>query len=246
MAGKFYVVWHGRQNGIYKDWTSCKRQIHQFKGARFKGFPSLEEAEKAYKNGKSSSATAGAKTAGKGIVQEKAPHTADVMIYSDGACRGNPGEAGSGVAIYRKDTLSQLWYGLYDVNGTNNTAELKALYQALVFAKEELAKGNTVCIFCDSEYAIGSATKWAKKWERNHWMDGNTPRKNAEIIKPIHFLYQELKGQLAIVHVRGHRGIEGNELADRMAMLAIDSQESTFELYRDQLDIEQILSLSPG
>lgn len=246
MAAKFYVVWHGRQNGIYNDWASCKRQIHEFAGARFKAFPTQAEAERAFKSYRPTPTIASVKhLPEKAITPTDHPKT-DVTIYSDGACRGNPGEAGSGVAIYRKDTLSQLWFGLYDNHATNNAAELKGLHQALVFAKQEIANGNTVSIYCDSEYAIGSATKWATKWERAKWMDGTKPRKNSEIIKPIHTLFQELKDGIAIHHVRGHHGIEGNELADRMAMFAIENQESEFRLYSEPLDIEDILSFTSG
>ena len=247
------MVWIGHQPGIYTDWAACERQTKGFKGSKFKSFSTMDEAEQAFKgtlpvvvpkaSRKTTTPTRSDSSAGKPVTAEV---TADVEIFSDGACRGNPGQAGSGLAIYRKGILCELWYGLYASYGTNNTAELLGLHHALLAAEEELLKGFTVSIRSDSEYAINSVTKWARSWERAQWMDGTKPRKNAEIIKPIYELYGKLKGQLSIQHVRGHQGIEGNELADRMAVLAIDSQEIELRRYGDPLDIEEILSFTSG
>lgn len=264
MANKFYVVWIGHQPGIYTDWATCERQTKGFKGAKFKSFPTPEEAEQAFKGASSVVPKASAKTstnissyadpkrttpirsASASVASTVPELIADVEIFSDGACRGNPGQTGSGLAVYRKGVLSELWYGLYASHGTNNTAELLGLYHAVLTAKDELLKGSTVLIRSDSEYAINAVTKWAQGWERAQWMDGTKPRKNAEIIRPIYELYRELKGQLTIQHVRGHQGIQGNELADRMAALAIGSQELELRRYSDPLNIEEILSFIPG
>ena len=69
----------------------------------------------------------------------------DVTIYCDGGCTPNPGKAGSGVAIYRGGRLAELWYGLYEPMGTNNTAELGALYESLVIAQKDHTKAQRVC-----------------------------------------------------------------------------------------------------
>ncbi|MCK8658929.1 viroplasmin family protein [Pseudomonas umsongensis] len=258
MAKKFYVVWIGHQPGIFTDWATCERQTKGFKGAKFKSFPTREEAEQAFRGSPSAvpSKPAAAKSNAKSpmpinsasspIKAASVDSVADVEIFSDGACRGNPGQAGSGLAVYRKGTLNELWYGLYASHGTNNTAELLGLHHALLTAKDELLKGSTVVIRSDSQYAIKSITEWAPAWERAKWMNGSTPRKNAELIKPMYELYQELKGQLTIHHVRGHHGIQGNELADRMAALAIDSEELELRRYTDPLDIDEILAFTPG
>ncbi|KSQ21631.1 hypothetical protein APB26_32115 [Pseudomonas aeruginosa] len=263
MVKKFYVVWRGRKTGIFTDWASCERQTKGFKGAKFKSFESLAEAEQAYNSPpaqpapakrppqpKSSASNQPTAKPPKPTATPTAPAPlqmpADLCIYADGACQGNPGPAGSGLAIYRKDVLCELWFGLYDPFATNNTAELKAFHQALLAARDELDKHSNVTIRTDSEYVINSITKWAPRWERAKWMDGSKPRKNAEIIKPIHQLYQILKGRLSIQHVRGHQGIEGNELADRMAALAIESQEPELRRYSGQLDVQEILAFAAG
>ena len=66
----------------------------------------------------------------------------------------NPGNAGSGIVVYRGGELAELWFGLYHPMGTNNTAELNALYHALRMAEGEIKKGNSVEICSDSAYSI--------------------------------------------------------------------------------------------
>jgi len=170
----------------------------------------------------------------------------DTKIFTDGACDPNPGEAGSGIAIYRKNTISELWYGLYNSAGTNNTAELNALYQALMISKSELESGNSVSVFCDSKYSIQCVTQWASSWEKKGWKKNGGEINNLDLIKEMHTLYQSIKEKVRVFHVNSHVGIEGNELADRMSILAIEAQEENFCLYRERIDIEQILSMRAG
>src|SRR5436189_4341235 len=99
MAQKFYVVWSGRQTGVFTDWVTTQRAVERFAGARFKSFPSRAEAEQAFARGRDASTKP--KTPGR---QKKITHIAhrfDVSIYCDGACDPNPGNAGSGVVLYR-------------------------------------------------------------------------------------------------------------------------------------------------
>ena len=78
--------------------------------------------------------------------------TSDVTIYCDGGCSPNPGKCGSGIAVYRAGEVCELWYGLYETMGTNNTAELNALYHSLLIAQKESGLDNKVVIRCDSIY----------------------------------------------------------------------------------------------
>lgn len=168
---------------------------------------------------------------------------AEMKIFTDGACEPNPGEAGSGIAVYRSNIASELWYGLYNPLGTNNWAELNAIHQALIMAETELSKGGTVAIFSDSRYAINCVIKWASGWEKKGWKkSGGGEIKNLELIKKLHILYQSLSGQVQILHVSGHAGVEGNELADRMSVLAIKSENHDFSLLQQELDVQKILS----
>jgi len=172
--------------------------------------------------------------------------TDDTLIYTDGGCEPNPGEAGSGMAIYRNGKIDELWYGLYNPNGTNNTAELNALHQALLVAAQEIKKNRTVSILCDSKYAIQCVTQWAINWKKNGWTKSGGEIKNLEIIKKMFSLHQSIKDQVKVLHVNGHVGVEGNELADRMSIYAMEQRHPQFSLYPHQLDVDTILALRPG
>jgi len=227
LAKKYYVVWKGRETGIFTTWAKCKSLVDGFAGARFKSFATLEEAESAFgKKEKSTAPKAKTKIVKKSSKLKSVPLSQEqidampfeVKIYTDGACEPNPGEAGTGLAVYENNKLTELWYGLYQSFGTNNTAELHGLNQALLLAKEKLATGSSVGIFCDSKYSIDCITKWASGWEKKGWTKSGGEIKNLDIIKPAYSLYQDISSQITIHHVNGHVGIEGNELADRMSL----------------------------
>jgi len=166
--------------------------------------------------------------------------TKSLEIYCDGACQGNPGKAGSGLALYGDNKQQPtLLYGAFESMGTNNTAELNALYKALIIAKEYSSNG-AITILSDSKYSIDSITKWAYSWKKNGWKKKGGEIKNLEIIQQMHQLYEELKDIITIKHVKGHAGIEGNELADRMALLAITSQTHPYTTHHYK-DIKEIL-----
>ena len=169
-----------------------------------------------------------------------------VTIYCDGGCTPNPGKAGSGVAIYRNDSLSELWYGLYEPMGTNNTAELGALYESLVIAQREAAAGNDVSIKCDSMYSIDCISKWAISWEKKGWTKKGGEIKNLGIIKKAYYLYKTIKKDVKLSHIKAHAGYEGNELADRMTMYAIQKQSVAFVKYDEVLDVSALLKMRAG
>ncbi|GLQ32434.1 ribonuclease H family protein [Litoribrevibacter albus] len=257
MASKFYVVWKGRTPGIYTDWNSCKAQVDQFPGARYKSFKTRAEADAAYSGGSSGSSASTSKTntakggANKSSVktytaQEVKALDAHTKIFTDGGCEPNPGEAGSGIALYRNNQVAELWYGLYNPMGTNNTAELNALHQALLIAEKELDEGNSVAVFCDSKYSIQCITQWASGWKAKGWKKSGGEIKNLELIKSIYALYLTLKDKIQILHVNGHVGVEGNELADRMSILAMESKVREFVQYQEALDIGAILRMRAG
>ena len=251
MPKKFYVVWVGRETGVFTDWPHTKIQVDEFPQARYKSFPRRAEAEAAY--------AAGSNVPDQNIPHKKGPRAInplpktstseqpfDVEIYCDGASEPNPGKAGSGLAIYRKGILSELWYGLYDPKGTNNTAELNALHQALLAAKKNSVQGLRVQIFCDSQYAIHCITVWAYAWKKVGWKRKTGEIKNLAIIQETHALYETLKNKVVVSHVKAHVGIEGNELADRMTVFAINQKNPNFCQYSDALNIPKILNFRAG
>ena len=170
----------------------------------------------------------------------------DVTIYCDGGCTPNPGEAGSGVALYRNDKVSELWYGRYEEMGTNNTAELGALYESLLLAKKELDSGNSVEIKCDSMYSINCIKTWAISWEKKGWTKKGGEIKNLEIIKLCYALYNTIKRDVPLTHIKAHAGFEGNELADRMTMYTIQEQCREFVKYNKPIDIPTLLKMRAG
>jgi len=169
----------------------------------------------------------------KEIPKKEKPKTAKsnkkvIEIYCDGACEGNPGKAGSGLAIYNIDDKPILLYGQYAQRGTNNTAELNALHKALLIASEYPKS----IIKTDSMYSLDCISNWAYSWKKKGWTRQGKEIKNLEIIKISHALYDSIKDKVTIKHVKGHAGFEGNELADRMAGLAIRERNSEYIEYQ--------------
>ena len=252
MAQKFYVVWSGRQTGIFTDWATTERAVDKYTGARFKSFPTRAEAEQAFHCGDSASISAKAASSPKASTSANkryAAHSAhqfDVSIYCDGACEPNPGNAGSGIVAYRAGKLAELWYGLYHPMGTNNTAELNALYHALRMAEADIKTGNTVEVCSDSAYSINCVRSWAPGWEQRGWKKPGGEIKNLKIIQDCYAIYRRIEKQLKLTHVAAHVGTEGNELADRMAMLAVQSKEKELRLYQATMDIPTLLKMRAG
>ncbi len=248
MPKKFYVVWVGRETGVFTNWSYTKKQVDQFPQAKYKSFTTQAEADAAYSAGWGAVPVRRAPTKAQRSVSASAvKKTYDLTIYCDGGCDPNPGKAGSGIAVYKKGVLAELWYGRYNPKGTNNTAELNALYQSLSIAGEHIQEGRTVQILCDSQYAINCITLWAYNWKKKGWKrktEGDI--KNLELIQKSHALYEAIKNDVDVSHVKAHSGIEGNELADRMSIFAIDQKKLAFSRYTEQLDIKQILDLRPG
>jgi ribonuclease HI len=248
LATKFYVVWAGRETGVFTDWATTHRHVNAFPGAQFKSFPTRSEADQAFRSGKPPLAVRRPAPANADARAKKEPAAAatGLQIYCDGACEPNPGRAGSGIAVYRDGNLEQLWYGLYNPNGTNNTAELNALHHALLMAETAILAGQTAQILCDSTYAINCISKWAVGWRKKGWRKADGEIKNLGIIQAAHAVYVRIESQLQLVHVSAHVGTQGNELADRMAMFAVESGSEDLRPYGEELDIAAILRMRRG
>jgi len=138
-----------------------------------------------------------------------------VEIYTDGACRGNPGPGGWGAVLRYAGREKSLHGG--EPQTTNNRMELTAAIQAL----ESLKRSCRVVLITDSQYLRRGITEWLPNWKRRGWRTAERkPVKNAD-------LWQRLDS-LAARHeidwrwVRGHDGHPGNEQADRLANQGID------------------------
>ncbi len=251
MAQKYYVVWSGRSTGVFDNWPTALAAVDKFAGARYKSFPSRAEAEQAFRAGSSAHIVrrASGKPAASKLERSAAhvAHQAEVSIYCDGACEPNPGNAGSGVVVYREGVLAELWYGLYNPKGTNNIAELNALHEALRIAETEIKAGYSVEICSDSQYAINCISVWASGWEKKGWTKKDGEIKNLDIIQDSYAIYQRIKDDdLTLNHVAAHVGTEGNELADRMAMYGALSKTQELKRYEETLDIETLLKMRKG
>ena len=246
---KFYVVWTGKNTGIFNSWSEVQKSVIGHKGARHKSFSTLAEAEAAFskplKKTKTSSSPAKvskASTRSRETTFLMSP-LFDVHIFSDGGCDPNPGEAASGIAVYESGSLRQLYYGLYDPNGTNNTAELNALHQAMLIARKKLKEGKKVQILSDSTYSVNAMKLWGEGWKRSGRLRGKGKvLANRELIAQMLEVYIEIAALINLAHVKAHIGIEGNELADRMCTLAIRGKIIKFESFKE-LNIAALLAV---
>jgi ribonuclease HI len=139
----------------------------------------------------------------------------EVVIYTDGACSGNPGPGGWGVVLRWNDTVRELHGG--DPQTTNNRMELMAAIQAL----EALNRPAKVQLHTDSKYLLDGITRWISGWQRNGWLtSAKQPVKNADLWRR---LVRAINGhEVSWQWVKGHAGDEGNERADALARLGIE------------------------
>ena len=137
-------------------------------------------------------------------------------IFSDGACRGNPGPGGWGVLLRARGAEKELWGGEADT--TNNRMELTAVIRAL----EALPRGSRVRLYTDSQYVQKGMTEWLASWKRRGWRTADRqPVKNEDLWR--HLEDAARHHQVEWHWVRGHAGHPGNERADALANLGVDS-----------------------
>ena len=139
----------------------------------------------------------------------------DVVIYTDGACKGNPGPGGWGAWLRSGVHEREIWGG--EAQTTNNRRELTAVIESLAALKS----ASRVTLHLDSEYVRNGITTWIHNWKRRGWRTAsNQAVKNVD-------LWQRLDAltQLHTVEwrwVRGHAGDVGNERADALANRGVD------------------------
>ena len=144
----------------------------------------------------------------------EATHT--VLIYADGACRGNPGPGGWGAWLRSGEFDKELFGG--DKLTTNNRMELTAVIEALATLKRCCA----VTIYTDSQYVKNGITTWIHGWKARGWKTADKkPVKNIELWQRLDTLNASHNVQWC--WVKGHSGDPGNERADRLANKGVDS-----------------------
>ncbi len=137
-----------------------------------------------------------------------------IEIFTDGACKGNPGPGGWG-ALLRYGAVEKTLKG-YEAETTNNRMELQAAISALQAVKEPCQ--ITLCT--DSQYLRMGITQWLKGWKRNGWRtSAKKPVKNQDLWQALDLAVQA--HQIHWVWVKGHSGHRENELVDQLANQAI-------------------------
>ncbi len=142
--------------------------------------------------------------------------TRPVIIYTDGACRGNPGPGGWGAVLRYKDKTKEMFGGEFET--TNNRMELMAAIMAL----ESLSRPCQVELSTDSTYVLKGITEWMNNWKARGWKTANKkPVKNEDLWRRLDAAIGQHDVQWQ--WVKGHSGHEGNDLADSLANKGIDS-----------------------
>ncbi|MGB0715455.1 MAG: ribonuclease HI [Phycisphaerae bacterium] len=147
--------------------------------------------------------------------------TPDVIIYTDGACSGNPGPGGWAAVLHHPGTGQRKTMSGGAADTTNNRMELTAPIEAIKALNKAPLRVHLVS---DSEYVLNGLREWIKGWIANNWKRGKKanapPVKNDDLWKELYALTQ--KHEMTYEHVRGHSGHEENELCDRLAVEQID------------------------
>ena len=139
----------------------------------------------------------------------------EVVIYTDGACKGNPGPGGWGAWLRSGEHEREIWGG--EALTTNNRMELTAVIEALAVLKTR----SRVVLHLDSDYVRQGITNWIHGWKRKGWRTATgQPVKNIDLWQRLDALVQAHETEWH--WVRGHSGDPGNERADTLANRGVD------------------------
>lgn len=140
----------------------------------------------------------------------------EVQIWTDGACKGNPGVGGWGALLRYGEHQKEIYGGAAET--TNNRMELQAVIEAL----GQLKRPCNVELYTDSQYVKRGMTEWLTGWKARGWRTANKkPVKNADLWQKLDILSSQHK--LTWRWVRGHTGDPGNERADALANKGVES-----------------------
>ena len=148
------------------------------------------------------------------VLQTAAQH---VVIYTDGACKGNPGPGGWGAMLTSGETLKELFGG--ELGTTNNRMEMTAVIEALAVLKRPCR----VTLYLDSEYVRKGITEWISGWKARGWRTAaKQPVKNVDLWQKLDALVSSGGHTIEWRWVKGHAGDPGNERADALANLGVE------------------------
>lgn len=141
-----------------------------------------------------------------------------VEIYTDGACKGNPGPGGWGALLTSSQSRKELYGG--EAGTTNNRMEMQAVIEALTALKRPC----DVALHLDSEYVRKGITEWIKGWKAKGWKTAaKQPVKNADLWQRLDALVAAGGHKIDWIWVKGHAGDPGNERADALANMGVPS-----------------------
>jgi ribonuclease HI len=140
-----------------------------------------------------------------------------VEIYTDGACKGNPGPGGWGALLKTADAQKELFGG--ELGTTNNRMEMMAVIEALSILKRPCQ----VTLHVDSQYVLKGMTEWLPGWKARGWKTAaKQPVKNVDLWQRLDVLVSTSGHSIDWRWVRGHNGDPGNEHADMLANRGVE------------------------
>jgi len=140
-----------------------------------------------------------------------------IEIFTDGACKGNPGPGGWGALLQSSGAKKELFGG--ELNTTNNRMEMTAVIEAL----SALKRPCKVILHVDSQYVLKGMTEWLPGWRARNWQTAaKAPVKNVDLWQRLEALVNQAGHQIEWHWVRGHNGDPGNERADELANQGVE------------------------
>jgi ribonuclease HI len=223
----YYAIHYGVKTGVFNTWDECKQYVNGFKGAKYKKFDNIEDAEFFVKYGKQINKINKSINNKKENIKQyysinkdkTLDNTNKIKVYTDGSCQNNGcKDAKAGIGIYfgmnDKRNVSKRIIG----KQTNNTAELKAILEVSKILYNEMKNGMLIEINSDSVYAMKCCTTYGEKQELIGWTK-DIP--NKELVREIYNIYKNYPNVL-FKYVKAHttkmdEDSIGNRNADRLA-----------------------------